>query len=191
MSLSLREQLIQAGLVSKKQVKQAQEHTRHQERQQVKHHPPRHKPEVVSEEKLAAQRAQAVKIARDLELNRKQREKAEKKARRAQIKQLVEQERVPAIESEEYYHFMDGKRVRRMAVDAQRREELIRGHLVIVRYHGFYAVVPLATAKRIRELDEQAVVSSDGGQTTMDQDGPGADASDPYKDFVVPDDLMW
>ncbi len=187
MSLSLREQLIQAGLVSKKQVKQAN----HQERHQPKHQQSRNKPEPVSEEKLAAQRAQAAKIARDLELNRKQREKAEKKARRAQIKQLVERERVPALlESEEYYNFMDGKRVRRMAVDAPRREQLIRGELVIVRYHGFYAVVPAATARRIRELDEQAIVSADSPPAD-DQKDPAADEDDPYKDFVVPDDLTW
>jgi uncharacterized protein YaiL (DUF2058 family) len=73
-----------------------------------------------------------------------------------------------------------------MSVDAQRREQLTSGVLAIVRYKGHYAAVPKAIAERIRERDETMVVpvvqSKTGGSTEVD---------DAYKDFVVPDDLMW
>ena len=75
-----------------------------------------------------------------------------------------------------------------MSVDADRREKLTSGVLVVVRYKGHYAVVPKETAERIRERDENMVVPT---AQTKDSPAPEATTEDPYKDFVVPDDLMW
>jgi uncharacterized protein YaiL (DUF2058 family) len=137
---------------------------------------------------LAAQQAQAAKIARDQELNRKREEKAKRRAKIAEIEQIIEQNRVPRLETEDYYSFIDGKKIRRMSVDPDRREKLTSGVLVVVRYKGHYAVVPKETADRIRERDENMVVP-----TAQTKESPAAEttAEDPYKDFVVPDDLMW
>jgi len=137
---------------------------------------------------LAAQQAQAAKVARDQELNRKREEKAKRRAKIAEIEQIIEQNRVPRLETEDYYSFIDGKKIRRMSVDAERREKLTSGVLVVVRYKGHYAVVPKETADRIRERDENMVVP-----TAQTKESPAAEtaAEDPYKDFVVPDDLMW
>ncbi len=82
MSMSLRDQLIQAGLGTKKQVKETGKGKRPLSR---------HQPQPLSAEKLAANQAAAAKNARDQELNRKQQEKAAAKARRAQVRQLIEQ----------------------------------------------------------------------------------------------------
>lgn len=179
MSLSLREQLLQAGLGTKKQAKQAE--------QQQNRPQPRNKPQQPSPQALAAQQAQAAKAARDQELNRKQQEKAEKKARRAQVRQVIEQNRVARPESEEYYNFIDGKMIRRMAVTPELRERLTRGELVPVRYSGHYELVPTAVVPRIKEIDETVLVN--GGAAESPADPKGED--DPYKDFVVPDDLRW
>jgi uncharacterized protein len=138
---------------------------------------------------LAAQQAQAAKVARDQELNRKREEKAKRRARIAEIEQIIEQNRVPRLETEDYYSFIDGKKIRRMAVDAERREKLTSGVLAVVRYKGHYAVVPKETAERIRERDENMVVPM--GQPKDGAPVEAAAAEDPYKDFVVPDDLMW
>jgi uncharacterized protein len=174
-SSSLRDQLLQAGLVTEKQVKQASQQQRR---------PSRHKATPADEQKLAAQQAQAAKAGRDQELNRQQQEKAARKARLAQIKQLVEQNRLPKIESDERYNFVDGGKVRSVAVNASLRERLNRGELAIVRFEGRFEVVPADTAARIRERDEHAVVPSNVGQAPVDND-------DPYKAHVVPDDLIW
>jgi uncharacterized protein YaiL (DUF2058 family) len=136
---------------------------------------------------LAAQQAQAAKVARDQELNRKREEKAKRRARIAEIEQIIEQHRVPRLETEDYYSFIDGKKIRRMAVDAQRREQLTSGVLAIVRYRGHYAVVPKETAERIRERDENMVVPFVQPKDNTVE----AATEDPYKDFVVPDDLTW
>jgi len=58
---------------------------------------------------------------------------------------------------------------------------------VIVRYRGHYAVVPAAIAERIRERDPNMVVPLVQPKASTEP----ADADDAYKDFVVPDDLMW
>ena len=189
MSMSLRDQLLAAGLGTKKQAKQAPP---------PKKAPSRHQPPPpVSPEKLAANRALAAKNARDQELNRRQQEKAAAKARRAEVKQLIEQYRLPKVESEEYFNFADGTRLARLAVTPQVREQIIKGTVAIVRYEGHYALVPEAAIGRIRERDEHAVVTHDAAPATAAAtagDSSGAatpEAEDPYKDFVVPDDLVW
>lgn len=179
MSLSLREQLLAAGLVSKKQVK----HAGHQQNQQL-HQQVKNRTEHISEQQLAVQRAQAAKAARDQELNRQQQIKAEKKARMAQIKQLVEQNRLPKPETDEYYNFVAGKKIRRVAVNTELRGRLTRGEIVIVRCEGRYELVPAAIAMSIKERDEHAIVAY---TVAPESNNP----EDPYKDFVVPDDLTW
>jgi uncharacterized protein YaiL (DUF2058 family) len=179
MSLSLRDQLLQAGLGTKKQAKQAD----HQERQQ------RHKDRdqadaIAAERQRAAQQAQAAKAARDQELNRQRQIAAEKKERAAQIKQLIEQNRLPKIESDDYFNFIHRQKVRRIAVDEGLRVRIMNGDVVLVRLEGKYAMVPGETAARIRERDERCLVE-------LPKDGSQPAADDPYKDFVVPDDLKW
>lgn len=179
MSMSLREQLLAAGFVSKKQVKQAT----HQERQQ-QHQKAKHNAGPSNEQRLAAEKAQAAKAARDQELNRLQQEKAAKKALRAEIQQLVEQNREPKLETDDYFNFIDRERVRRICVTPALRERIGRGELVFVRYRGHYELVPPPIAERIRERDPQAIV-------TLSAEPEKVDDNDPYKDFKVPDDLIW
>jgi uncharacterized protein YaiL (DUF2058 family) len=180
MSDSLRDQLLKAGLVSKNKVKSANQ-ADEQRRRQLNHGAKLPATEVPAG---AAQHAKAQKAAHDLELNRRQQEKARRKALRAQVEQLIEQARLPRLESETYYSFIDGGKVCRLSVDAQRREEICAGRLVIVRYRGFHEVVPAEAAQRIRERDESALVVREQEKKAVAED-------DPYKDFVVPDDLTW
>ena len=126
----------------------------------------------------------SAKLARDQELNRRQQEKAQKKALVAQIKQLVEQNRLPPIEGGDAYNFVDGSKIRRIPVNAAVRARVTRGELVIIRHGGGYDLVPKAIAERIRERDPRAIVDSAlAPETTLADDG--------YKEFSVPDDLMW
>ena len=132
----------------------------------------------------AAEQAKAEKLARDQELNRQQQEKAEKKAKAAQIKQLIEGTRLPKLESDDYYNFVDAKKVKRIAVNDLIRDKLSRGSLAIVSYDGRYEIVPRDAAVKIQERDPRRVVLLNVQSQEPDED-------DPYKDYVVPDDLMW
>jgi uncharacterized protein YaiL (DUF2058 family) len=133
------------------------------------------------------QQSLAEKAARDAALNRKQQEKAERKARRAEIRQLVEQNVIARPESEDYYNFVDGAKIKRIAINTALREQLQRGDVVIVRCDNRYELVPPAIAERIRERDASAVLAA----TPAGSAATEANADDPYREHVVPDDLMW
>lgn len=182
MSMSLREQLLAAGLGNKKQARHAEQQQKQQHHQQAKNRALREEQEKRAAEARA--KAQAAKAARDAELNRKRQENQERKERWAQIKQLIEQHRLPKPESEEYFNFIDRGKVRRISADNALREKLIAGSIVIVRCEGKYDLVVPEIAERIRERDERAVVKLNATESQPAED-------DPYKDFVVPDDLMW
>lgn len=92
MSLSLRDQLLKAGLVNQKQVSQANKAEKKQKRLEHKG-----QVEVDDSQQRMAKEAMAEKAKRDQELNRQQQEKAEQKARAAQIKQLIEATRLPKL----------------------------------------------------------------------------------------------
>ncbi len=179
MSLSLRDQLMKAGLVSEKQAKQAGKQKQKQQRLEKKG-----QVEVDDAIKQAALQAQAEKAARDQELNEQQKEQAEQKARAAQIKQLIESSRLPKLQSDDYYNFVDEKKIKRIAVNTMLRDKLSRGSLAIVRHGGGYEMIPREAALRIQERDPRRVI-------LLNTPTEAPDADDPYAAYQVPDDLMW
>jgi uncharacterized protein len=176
MSLSLREQLLAAGLGTKKQAKQAE----HQERQQR----PKEKSSAVAERERAAQQARAAKAARDLELNRQRQLAMENREKAAQVKQLVEQNRLPKLVTDDYFNFIHRHKVRRISVDAELRARIMNGEVMLVRCEGKYEMVTADIAAKIRERNARALVEIPKEEVQPDE-------NDPYKDFVVPDDLRW
>lgn len=186
MNLSLREQLLKAGLVTEKQAKQAERSTSDQRHRQAKGGK-RASPPPPPEPAKAAQQAQAAKLLRDQELNRKQQEKVARKARAAELHQLVQQLRVSRPESDDYFNFVDGGKIHRLQVTPELRARLVAGSLAIVRHGGRYDLVPADVLERIRERHADAIVAD----PTAPAAAPTPAADDPYKDFVVPDDLTW
>ncbi len=182
MSLSLREQLLAAGLVSKKQATQVEKQQSQQQHKEKKASGKQHPPP----KKTYAQIAQEQKAARDKELNRKKEEKAARRARAVAINQLVEQNRIARVEDEnpEFYNFVDGGKIYRIAIKDDTREKVVGGQLVVARYRGFFALVPKDAADKIRAIDSNAVLVFEPEAKTVDD-------NDPYKEFVVPDDLKW
>ena len=184
MNLSLREQLLKAGLVTEKQAKQADRSESKQRHQHKKgaNRAPTPPPEPAK----AAQQAQAAKLLRDAELNRKQREKAERKALAAELRQLMDQLALPRPESDDWFNFVDDGRVHRVPVTPDLRASIVSGGIAIVRSEGHYHLVPAPSLERIRERHAAAIVSLPSGSAAS---APVSD--DPYKDYVVPDDLTW
>lgn len=185
MSLSLREQLLAAGLGTKKQAKQIDDQQRQQQRQQARRPP--EKKAAAEQKKAAPSPAHAAKAQRDRDLNRVRQEEAERRARWAQVKQLVEQHAIARPDAEECFNFVDRGKVRRLYVNPELRERITSGSVVIVRCEGRYQVVPADIAARIGEREPRAVVALN---QSMDKP-PETAEDDPYKDFVVPDDLRW
>jgi uncharacterized protein YaiL (DUF2058 family) len=180
MSDSLRDQLLKAGLINKKQANEAEREAQRKERR------PPAKQNVAPKVDAAAaalRAAQSAKVARDQALNRRQQEKAEKKARAAQIKQWVNEQRLPPLDEGEAYNFVDGPKIRRITVTAAIRAQIGRRELAIVRHEGGYDLVPAALAARIRERDPSAFIFFGGADS--------APTDEAYSQFSVPDDLIW
>jgi len=179
MSISLRDQLLKAGLVNQKQAKQVSKDK--QKEQRLAH---KGQIEVDDTQKRAAQEAAAEKVKRDQELNRQQQEKVEAKARTAQVKQLIEVSRLPKLITEDYYNFVDDKKVKRISVNAMVRNKLSSGSLAIVHHGGSYEIIPREAALKIQERDPRRIV-------LLNTPTEAPDADDPYAAYQVPDDLMW
>jgi uncharacterized protein YaiL (DUF2058 family) len=174
--ISLRDQLLKAGLVNEKQAKQASK-SKQKEQRLV------HKGQAVADDtsQRAAQEAMAEKAKRDQELNR---QKIEQKARAAQVKQLIEATRLPKLTTEDYYNFVDDKKVKRLSVNALMRSKLSNGSLAIVHHGGTYEVIPREAALKVQERDPRRIVMLSA--PTEEPDG-----DDPYAAYKIPDDLMW
>ena len=181
MSISLRDQLLKAGLVNEKQAKQAGKEKQKQQRLA-------HKGQIElddTQQRLAAE-AKAEKVKRDQELNRQQQEKVEQKARAAQIKQLIEVSRLPKLNTEDYYNFVDDKKVKRLSVNTLMRNKLSNGSLAIVHHGGGYEVIPREAALKIQERAPERIV-----QMNILTETQVPDEDDPYAAYQIPDDLMW
>ena len=177
MGKSLQDQLLKAGLANNKQAakaRKAQNNKRKQKAAGVA---------VASESEILAKKAQQEKAERDRELNRKKQQEAEAKAVQAQIRQLVEMNRLEE-RGEIEFSFTDESLVKTLMLQEKERTQLINGRLAILRLDGNYEIVPRPVADKIAERDESVLVLLNT-QSEDDAD------DDEYADYKIPDDLIW
>ncbi len=84
---------------------------------------------------------------------------------------------------EQFYNFVDGAKIRRIAVDDSLRDKLVRAEVLIVKFEACYHLVPAAIAARIAERDARCLV------TCLPAAGVAAEPE--YENYTVPDDLIW
>lgn len=176
--LTLQEQMLKAGLVTSKKMAKVQR-TAKKSRVQA-----REAREAVEENKKA-------QLARDKQLSDEQKQAALSKEYKAQIKQLIEMNKIVIARGDIGYNFTDHNVIKKIIVDKMTQAHLINGHLAIARLmadnstESEYAIIPASVANKIAQRDASYIVfSSELSQQAKDED-------DPYADFVVPDDLMW
>ncbi len=179
----LQEQLLKAGLVKKSQVSQAA-------REQVK---ARHgkAPVAPTDSQREAERLRAEKAERDRALEAERKEKNRLLELQAQVRQIIESNRVKR-EGESEYRFNDGTLIRTMLVNDLLRRQLAAGSLAIVRLGEGFELVPRAAADKLRERDP-AVIVLDNSQVKGHTEPSTGNADDDafYAQFQVPDDLIW
>jgi uncharacterized protein YaiL (DUF2058 family) len=179
MGNSFGDQFLKAGLVNKDQLNKAKKSKRKQQKQKNKQ-----KIEKVDEAAVAARQAAADKAARDRELNRQQKQELERRAVQAQVRQLIELNRLPRDAGELGYNFQDGTAIKKIFVTQDIHDKLGRGLLAIARLDDQYQIIPAVVADKIMLRDAGCIVSN---ASTELEDGE----DDPYADYKVPDDLMW
>lgn len=180
MSSSLRDQLLKVGLIDEKRIKQARQETSRKNRQQ------QGKREVAKPETSAADLARRQEAERARQLNLKQKEAAERKARAAEIRQLILSHRVDRSKAELAHQFQHGNYIRRILIHPPQKEQLLNGRLAIASLGQAYELVPREVGERIAQRDADRVVFLDRPEPEKPRD-----ESDPYAGYEVPDDLMW
>jgi len=180
MKLSLQEQLLKSGLVSAAQAKSVKSDKRKQTQQQRKN-----KVEAVDEAKELAQKAQAAKIERDRKLNQLRQQQDEQKQLAAQIKQIIELNRLPKDAEGLAYNFTDNNNVKRLYVSGAMRDQIAEGRLAIVKLEQQYEVVSAEVARKIQLRDAASVIVYNEQNKSADM------VDDAYAEYQVPDDLIW
>jgi len=183
-SLSLQEQLMGSGLVDKKKAKQIQK----EKRQKRKQTPKGLLQEEEQQKQALVEKQKQEKIEKDRELNRLKNEEQDKKAIQAQIKQLIQTNKIECQNGEIGFQFIVNKVIKKLYIDAEQQTYLQRGRLAITQLNEDFYLVPKEVAEKITQRDDGVVVHLQTGQSTMDDI---LEEDDPYKDFVIPDDLMW
>ncbi|MBF0031003.1 DUF2058 domain-containing protein [Citrobacter freundii] len=176
--LTLQEQMLKAGLVSSKKVAKVQR-TAKKSRVQA-----REAREAVEENKKA-------QVERDKQLSEQQKQAVLSKEYKAQIKQLIEMNKITISRGDIGYNFTDNNLIKKVYVDKVTQSQLIKGRLAIARLtaesssESEYAIIPAVVADKIAQRDASYIVlNCELSQEAKDED-------DPYADFVIPDDLMW
>jgi uncharacterized protein YaiL (DUF2058 family) len=182
MNNPFQDQLLKAGLVTKKQVQKVKQ-DKNRKRKQMQQHSKKEK--VVDENRLKAQQAVEEKARRDRELNKKKEDQARQKAISIEINQLIENNCLDRDETcEVVYNFEHNKKVKRIYVNAEMKQQIVKGKLGIARIEGRYELVPKTIAEKIQHRNEKRVVIFSDDQAIVNE-------NDPYADHQIPDDLMW
>ena len=181
MSDAFREQLMKAGLVTKKQAKSAA----HEENVSRRKRRKKNKGSAeASPEFSAAQAALEEKRTRDLELNRQREAERLARARQAEAEDLIAKHGLRDTQGEFEYRFSDGGPIKTLNVTSDLRNALATGGVGIARAKKGYRLIPRATALMVEERSADHLV------LLNEPDAPDGD-DDPYAEFKVPDDLVW
>ena len=173
---SLQAQLLKAGLVDEKKLKQAQ---------RAKKKEAKNEPGKIHDSAAAVDKARADKAERDRVLNQQRKDDAARKEREAQAKQLIEQNKLDRSGGETAYQFASKNKIKKIYVTEEQFGKLSRGQLGVVRMSGTFELIPVEVAHKVSERAPQWPVHI----AKVEQQAPAED--DPYAAFQVPDDLMW
>jgi len=176
--LTLQEQMLKAGLVTSKKMAKVQR-TAKKSRVQTR------------EARAAVEENKKAQLERDKLLSEQQKQAALSKEYKAQVKQLIEMNRITIAKGNIDFNFTDNNFIKKIAVDKVTQAQLISGRLAIARLmkdssgESEYAIIPASVADKIAQRDAESIVLNSAlSQEAQDED-------DPYADFKVPDDLMW
>ncbi len=182
MGNSIQDQLLKAGLASKKQAVRARKASNNKKKLKASGI------EVVDEVEQLAREEQEKKIARDRELNREKQAVADRKAILAQIKQLIDISQIDK-RGDIAFRFTHDSTIRTLMLDTSEHKAVVAGRLAVIYFEDQYFLVPRSVASKIAEREKEVVVVSNplDGHATEEAETE----ADEYADYQVPDDLMW
>ncbi len=169
--MSLKDQMLKAGLINQKQASNAAKKKK-KARDMAKN----------VQADIAAKRA--AELEKTKALNDAQQAAKREKEIQAQIRQMIAANAV-TYQGEEKYNFVHDSKVKTLYVQPAIRSSLLNGQLVIVVADETFSIIPSGAGDKIAQHAPDMIIANT-------QETPAEpDEDDPYKDFVVPDDLMW
>ncbi|MFT5656842.1 MAG: hypothetical protein ACI9KN_000111 [Gammaproteobacteria bacterium] len=181
---SLQDQLLKAGIIDKNKAKKVK-NDQHKQAKTTR----KMGGKTVNEAKAAVLTEQAKKLERDRALNMKKQQEANQKAVVAQIKQLIDLNKIDGSKGDIHYSFVYASKVKNIYVTEELRDHLSQGQLAIVSLlenkNQKFEIVPAAVAEKIAQRDSQYIVQLN------DKHSSDKIEDDAYADYQIPDDLMW
>lgn len=174
LSMSLKDQLMKSGLANAKTARKAA----HEKRMEAKD------PNATTAKSLADQ-ARQDQAERDRALNRQQQQERDLKAQQAAILQFIQTHRIDRHGGDQPYQFTADKKIKKIYVTNVQYDQLVRGQIAIVQTNEAFELIPKPVAERLnlRAPDHPVWLNAPADQTSPEDD--------PYKDYPIPDDLMW
>ena len=177
MKNALQAQLLKSGLVDNKKAKKLSKQAQHEQRTGQSNQ---------ADLKASIEQSQLEKQTKDQQLNAEKQRQLEEKTLKANIIQMIGQHKIRDVDGDMIYQFIDENKVKKVYLNQQVYNALVKGTLVIAKENEQYAYLPQALAERIDQKMEGFILwnkSEDNQQST--------DEEDPYAAYVIPDDLMW
>lgn len=177
MKNALQAQLLKSGLVDNKKAKKLSKQAQHEQRTGQSNQ---------ADLKASIEQSQLEKQTKDQQLNAEKQRQLEEKTLKANIIQMIGQHKIRDVDGDIIYQFIDENKVKKVYLNQQIYNALVKGTLVIAKENEQYAYLPQALAERIDQKMEGFILwnkSEDNQQST--------DEEDPYAAYVIPDDLMW
>ncbi|MDX1433848.1 MAG: DUF2058 family protein [Gammaproteobacteria bacterium] len=131
---------------------------------------------------LRENQRRTARIARDAGLAASAGVQSANQARRAQIARLLEEHALKSEQQDIPYHFIRGKRIKRIYVSAEQRAALVAGEIVVVALEGSHYLLATDAAQQLLEIAPNAFVASVSTEAELrGEEG----------EFPVPDDITW
>jgi uncharacterized protein len=180
---ALHEQLLKAGLIDEKRLKDLERDQQRSKTGGPQHRPPGKKPgdkpvqrQAPSPHRPPQPPAPVAKSNAEVQ--------AARRALERELAQIIKAGRLPHNDGDEVYNFVDGKKIGRIYVKPATQLALVKGEYVVVRLRTRYAIVTAETAALIAARAPEVVIAANASRPPDNEDPD-------YRDFPVPDDLRW
>lgn len=178
MAGNLFDQLKKAGLVNEQKAKQLKK----EKYQQTKQNKGK---QVENEAAVLAAKAAQEKAEKDRLLNLERQAAQAQKALQAEIKQIIESNKITDYDGDLVFNFVDQGKVKSLNVNAKIRQRLVDGVIRIACVAGAYVLISDEAAAKVEQRDAGLLIPLKEAEKIADED------AEYYAKFAIPDDLVW
>lgn len=182
MAGSLQEQLLKAGLVDQKKVKQLKSEQRKQKKQGKSGQPDASQAEASARAERLKTEAEA-KAAKARDANARREAARVRKEKEAQVRQIIEANVISRDGGEQAWQFAWKGKVKKVYVTTEQADKLSRGRLGLCFFRGKYWLLPPEACARIEQRLPDLIVKSNADKASEEEAA--------YAGFEIPDDLTW